>query len=117
MTLPFSLPMLYRFNLKFGLNMWKCGLHTLIHTLPLESPLPNIVVAPKMSDINIPAIDVKFWMSQKTYHTHIISELSQKFTSWQEILSSRHYHCTTVFCDYILGDNIEFRDTILVTHW
>jgi len=40
MTLPFSLPMLYRFNLKFGLNMWKCGLHPLIHTL-LKFNLPQ----------------------------------------------------------------------------
>jgi hypothetical protein len=31
--------------------------------------------------------------------------------SWQKILSSRYYNCTTVFSDYILGANIEFRDT------
>ena len=49
------------------------NVYYILYTLPLESPLPNIVVAPKMSDINIAAIYVKSWMSPKTYHTHIIS--------------------------------------------
>jgi len=69
-----------------------------MHTLPRESPLPNIVVVPIRSDIKIPAIDVKFLMSHKTYHTHIISELSLKFTSWQAMLSPYLESFTPAFC-------------------
>ena len=53
-----------------------CELHTLIHTFAFEIPLPHIVAISPNSNINVSAIDVKSWMSQKTYHTHIISELS-----------------------------------------
>jgi hypothetical protein len=53
------------------------------------------------SDIKIPAIDVKFWTSQKTYHTHIISILFEKFTSWQEKLSPYLENFTPIFCDEI----------------
>jgi hypothetical protein len=52
-----------------------CGLHTLIHICSFEILLPHIVVILPELDINIAAIDVKSWMSPKTYHTHIISKL------------------------------------------
>jgi hypothetical protein len=64
--------------------------------------------------IAITAIYVKSWVPPKTFHKHIISLLSSNFTYWQEILSSRSYHCTAVFCDYIFGANIRFRDVIWI---
>ena len=49
-------------------------LHTLVHTSAVEIPLPHIALISPNSNINVSAIDVKFWMSPKTYHTLIISE-------------------------------------------
>ena len=45
----------------------------ILHTLALESPLPNIVVAPIKLDINIPAIDVNSGPARKSCHRIIIS--------------------------------------------
>jgi hypothetical protein len=50
---------------------------SLIHTFSFEILLRHIVVILPEFDIKISAIDVKFWMSPKTCHTHIIS--SSKF--------------------------------------
>jgi len=40
-------------------------LHTLIHTFSLEILVPHIVVTPPEFDVQIPAIDVKLWMSSR----------------------------------------------------
>ena len=50
-------------------------LHTLIHTLALESSPPNIVVAPIKPDINISAIDVYLAPLNNISDLHIISKL------------------------------------------
>ena len=69
-----------------------------MHTLPFESLLPGIVVAPIRSNINIAAIIVNFWKSPKTYRTHIISILFEKFTSWQDMFSPYLESFTPAFC-------------------
>ena len=69
-----------------------------MHTLLLKSPLPNIVVATERSDINITAIYVNSWKSLRTCHTHIISKLLQKFTSWQDMFSPYLESSTPAFC-------------------
>jgi len=48
--------------------------------------------------LKITAIYVKFWMSPKTYHTHIISILFEKFTSWQAMFSPYLVSFTPAFC-------------------
>jgi hypothetical protein len=65
---------------------------------PLKNLLPHIVVIPLESDINNSAIDVKSWMSPKICHTHIISILFEKFTSWQDMFSPYLESFTPAFC-------------------
>ena len=45
--------------------MQECELHILIHTSAFEGALPHIVVISLKPDINVSAIDVKFWVSQE----------------------------------------------------
>ena len=58
----------------------ECELHTLIHTLALESSLPSIVVALTRPDINIPAIYVDSTISLNILHMLIISSLVWSFS-------------------------------------
>ena len=48
--------------------------------------------------VSVSAIDVKFWMYLKTYHTHIISIFFEKFTYWQDMFSPYQESFTPVFC-------------------
>jgi hypothetical protein len=69
-----------------------------MHTFSFEILQPHIVVIPPEFDINISAIDVKSWMSPKTYHTHIIPELFLDLTSWQDMFSPHPEGFTPAFC-------------------
>jgi hypothetical protein len=69
-----------------------------MHALPLESPLPNIVVAPIRSDINIAAIYVKSATPPKCFDLFLIPLVLVKFTSWQDMFSLYRESFTPEFC-------------------
>jgi hypothetical protein len=48
----------------------------ILHTLSLESPLANIVVSSKMSDINIAAFYIYFSLERRSFFTILISSIS-----------------------------------------
>jgi hypothetical protein len=66
------------------ISLGKFRLHTLIHTFPLESLLPNIVVTSIRSELNISAMYVESQSSKDyCYLFFISSQMQSIILSWK----------------------------------